>query len=653
MTQRVVLGASAVLFGLLAMIAHLMADMHDRAFPVALAPSGSVHLDFAEATIKDEAAFDALKSWDARAGLGLLKESADLTGDLRGKVFIALNESSTLPETIDWYGEEPIARVVSPVALAHALPSGTYLVTGRADELTAFVGDLRRQGVVVSPTSATLTRDLQGLFQLQSLAIAFATGCVLLVTLVLYWLATKSRDRALRILGGTPVAQVQFADITRFVLLISAAWGVTTTTTVVAIGIWKGWEYTPLYASRMAALGVLTLLLVLVAAAVISWVSTPSAESIAQRKPASLGVRRAAGGVKAVTFVLVLLAIGPAWLGITRASATADELSQWKNLADQVRVAFKGVSEDDFKRLMPPFGAMVQEAEAAKSVALCNLFVDDPAAVTRGERWADSLGRWSGFALTNQRWLDLMTQSSGGTLSEIPQADLPKQFLDVFASQLDLWKRSPEPTQTVLSGFRFLTPHDKAIPLAATGGELKFRRDVLIVVAPDTWKTFNDSFLVSTASSGNLIFTGLEPTQVLIESHQIGTAVKVRHAAADGILRAQFAAYDAWLGVISMIGLAVALVVSSAISAYISALLEARNDFARRLAGYAWPHVLKGRLGPETAVGALIAVAMLFVQPSDHAVPVGLTAVLLLTLAPAAHVLAARQAFADVSARRL
>ena len=652
MTQRVVLGASAVLFCLLAVVAHLMLDMHDRSFPVGLRPVATVELDFGDSVLKGDAATETLRSWDTRGGFGLLRETADLDGDLQGKVFIALHPSPSLPATIDWYGAEPRARVVGPDALAHVLPSGRYLVTGATAQLDAFLDDLGRHGVSASLTSPAPLQDLRGLYYLQSLTIAFATGCVLLITLVLYWFAAKSRGRALRVLGGTPVVRIHLADITRFLFLVTVAWAVVTAAAAVVIGVWKGWRYAPLFAGRMGLLGALVLVLVVVAAAVISAMSAPSPASIARRKPASLGVRRAAGTIKLIAFGFVLLAIGPAWSGITNARVTAAELGQWNRLSDQVRTDFQGVSENDFQRLMPPFGDLVHQAESAGSAALSYLTTDQPG-VPDGRRWSASLGRWAGFAMVNQHWLDLMRPDDGrAPLTEVPLAGLPRPFLDALGHEMDVWKRAKgEPAATVLSGLRYYTPNRK-LPLAAPGGELEFRDDVLVIAVPGVWQTFNDSFLVSTASSGNLIFSGLAPTQQLVTAQHIGKEVKVRYAASDGVLRAQFAAYDAWLGVVSLIGLAVALAVAAAISAYISALLEARNDFARRLAGYAWPQVLSGRLVPEIVTGVLLAVLAMLVQ-SSQAFAVLVAAVLLIALAPAVHVLAARRAFADVSARRL
>jgi hypothetical protein len=283
-----------------------------------------------------------------------------------------------------------------------------------------------------------------------------------------------------------------------------------------------------------------------------------------------------------------------------------------------------------------------------------SLFVDE--GDEYGYAWAsEALGaRWSGFAIVNQRWLELvLTEDDEARLVDVPQDEIPQSFLDEFAPQLDLWTRSDEAAESALGGFDYLTPVGGPVPLVGLGGELEHRDDVLVVLVPDTWATFNDSFLMSAATGMNLLFTGLDETQALLESHGLAKEIKVQHAADDGILLAQFAAREAWLAVVSMIGLAVALVVAAWISAYIAALLQAKNDFARRLAGHAWLRVLSGRVVPEVALGALVALVPVILQPPGRMLPVVVAAVLVLVFSPLAHVLAARQGFADVGARRL
>jgi hypothetical protein len=652
MTQRVVAGASIVVFGLLAVMVHLLVGMHDESFPVALDSPSRIQLDFAQAAVEGDEAINALRSWDADAGIGLVKQSADLDGNLRGKVLIPLNDRHSLPKTVGWYDDEPPARVVGPEALAHTTPTGMYFVTGDSARLPSFVAMLAQQGVQVTRDDASVWSGLQGLYRMKSLFIAFVTGCVLLATLVLYWLAVKSRSRALRVLGGTSVSRIQTHDLGQLLLLVAGVWLAVSAVATVLIGLWRGWIYAPLFAAYLGALGGLMLAVVIAVALLMSTVSVPSPDLIARRQPATLGVRRAAGAVKGVTFVLVLLTVGPAWGALSQAVGTAEQLSRWERLANQVTVGFPGTSEEDFQRLMPAFGSLVREAEDDGSMALSHVYADTP---NDEHSWVSkSLGeRWSSFAFVNQRWLDLVVAKGDRTrLVDVPREQVPQPFLDELALSLDGWKRSDEPAERVLAGFGYLRPAGGPIPLVS-GGDLAHLDDVLVILVPGAWTTFNDDSLISMASGSTLLFTGLDKTQMLLESHGLARDIKVQRAAEAGILAAQFAAYEAWLSVVSMVGLAVALVVAAGISAYIMALLAARNDFARRLAGRPWLRVLERRVALEVALAVLLAAAVAALRPPDQVLPVLVAATLVVLLSPAAHVLAARRGFADVGARRL
>ena len=651
MTQRVVAGASAVVFGLLAVMVHLLVSMHDNRFPVALDPPSRITLDFADAA-EGDSSINSLRAWDADADVDLVRQTADLDGDLRGKLFVPLNEDHSLPSSIGWYDDDPPARVVGPEALAHITASGSYFVMSDATQVSSFIARLEQEGVRVTRDDASLWNGLQGLYQVKSLFIAFVAGCVLLATLVLYWLAAKARSRALRVLGGTSVTRIQAHDLGRLLILIAGVWLATSTVAAAVIGLWKGWLYVPLFAGYLAALGGLMLVIVSAVALVMSRASIPSPDLIARRQPATLGAGRAAGALKGVTFVLVLLTIGPAWVALRQAVVSAEQLSRWEALADQVTMNFELLSEADFQRIMPQVGAAVREAEDADSVALSLLFADRPH--DPGAWVSDALDeRWTSLVVVNRRWLDLvLAEENQPRLVDVPREQVPQSFIDAFAPQFDAWKRSDEAAERLLAGYEYLTPADDPVPLIGSGGELVHLDDVLVLVVPGVWTAFNDNALLSIASQSKLLFTGLDQTQMLVESHGLAKEVKVRRAADAGILAAQFATFDAWLSMVSMAGLGVALVIAAGISAYLMALLRARNDFVRRLAGQPWLRVLQRRVVLDVALGLAVAAVIAALQPPNQILPVLVAAVVVLVVSPVAHVLAARQAFADVRARR-
>jgi hypothetical protein len=651
MTQRVLAGASVIVFALVAVMAHLLVSVHDNGFPVALDPARRITLDFAEAA-EGDAAMDLLRSVAAETGVDLVRVTADLDRNLRGKLFVALDGSRRLPSVIGLY-DQPPARVVGPDALAHLSASGTYLVIGGAEHVPAFITALEQHGVRVMEAVPSLWAALQSLLFVRGVLLSFVAGCVMVVTLALYWLAARAQSRALRILGGTPVSRIQAHDLARLLILVGLAGIATLGAAALVVGWWKGWLYVPLFVEYGAALGGLMLIVLGLAASVLSGASLPSPDLIARRQPATLGARRTAGTLKGAAFVLLLLTIGPAWVALDQAVTKAAELQRWEALGDQVTLDLPLLSEDEVQRIMPSVGAVVREADAEGRVALSLLFRDEPGVPGP---WVSAAlgGRFTSFVLVNQHWLDLVLDERGrSSLERVPDEQVPASFIDAFAPQFSAWQRPKEPAEQLLAGYDYLTPGSNPIPVIGPGGDLLHLDDVLLVVVPGVWTTFNDSAIISLASQSKLLFTGLDQTLTLVESHGLARNVKVRRAAEAGILASQFASFDAWLSSAAMVVLGVALISAAGISAYLMALLRARNDFARRLAGQSWLRVLQRPILLDVLPGLGLAVVVAVLGPPEHTVPVLAVAVAAAIVAPTVHVLAARSVFGDVRARRL
>lgn len=352
MTQRVVTGASAVIFIVVVVMAHLMVGMHDRSSPVAMGSPPRVVLDFAKANVRDEAALAALRKVDQEAGLGLVKQGADLSGDLRGVVLLPVTDAPNVPAVVARYEDAP-ARVVGHEVWAHTAVSGTYYVTGGVENLAGATVELERMGIQVSRDDTTTRTGISAVVRIPGMLVTFVTGCVLLVTLVLFWLAVKAQRRALAVLAGAKVSRLQAHDLGQLMLLVVTAWLPVAALAAIAVGLWRGWFFVPVFAAYVSILGGLMALVAFVAAVVMSASSIPSPGLIARRKPATLGVQRSAGVLKAITFVLVLLVIGPAWTALGQSLAQADQLSRWERLANYASLAFPDASEPEMKALEP------------------------------------------------------------------------------------------------------------------------------------------------------------------------------------------------------------------------------------------------------------------------------------------------------------
>lgn len=658
MHRRIVVAVSAVLFALLTVVVGIVTDLHDRFVPVELGAKAAVSLNFSESGMSDEEAFRQLGMLSDRLGIGLVKLAPDLSGDQSGQVFVVVGAQGYFPDTIRRFGDQPDAQIRESAALAHSYASGQYLVTGDTTRLPEYKAWLTTHRIANRWAADTLSSTLQLLVRQSDFGMSLLAAAALMVSLVLYWLSVKAKGRALRVLAGVSTWRIQYEDLVGFLAAMAAAAVICDVVAVISVGVIHGWVFVPHYARVLLTFEAIVVLTTMVSAAVLSVASWPSATMLTAREPAVKSLRQSSVVLKAATFALVLVAVAPAFTAYTRATDAAAEQAQWKSLADQVVLSFPtGRGERGFQELMPDVGLVIQDAEARNSVALSYTLTDDHL------RNID-LGPYEYVSLVNQRWLDLMlaTGRGGDTrgsqpapgLIPLPPDQTPNGTRQWLGAQLELSSRDRLTAAAMLSQVSFYRYAGAIqLPLAVVGGELVFPADALVVVVPSLHAIFNDSFLVSVASSGNLVFTGLGSTQALITQHGLQHRVRVTYAAEEGILRAQFTAYFAWLRAGSFAALIVALVVSAAIGAFIAAVLKARRDFPLRLAGKSWWAILTDRVAREWVVGVALTVLVILVRGWQGSVLVAGVAVAALLISPLTHLLAARWAFANVSLRRM
>ncbi|MEU4159820.1 hypothetical protein [Actinoplanes sp. NPDC026670] len=644
---------AGALFALLALVAAIVTDLHDRDFPQALGAQTRVGLDFAESRFSDREAFDTLTRLDAADGLGLVRIAPDLAGGSDERVFVSLNDSD-LPASFSWFSGSGEGRVVGRDRLANSSPDGSYLVTGDSTRLGALTDELAAGGVRVTRIDASVVGSLKFTMREGGFGAAILAAFALIAALALFWLSMKARSRALRVLGGCPTPRIHAQDLGGFAgaLLLSAA--VVTVAATLWVGAANGWLYVGVFARALAGLELGVISVSLLVALIMSASAWPSATMLATRQPAVKSLRKAAVVIQAVTFLLVVGAAAPAWSAYRNSAATAAETAQWKNLADQVALQF-GMSDDDMTALEPQVGNLIKDAESSGEAAFSYAFSK--------ETWSGDLGDYSAVAFVNQKWLELMAATS---LDPVPFDRVQGMVTREFGETFQLLSRDQRAGAATLAGFSYREPADGLrvpIGVGGGGGSLEFLDDVLVAVVPSVRDTFNDRNLTSMASTRNVLFTGVAGTQALLDRNGLsaealaGRGIKgdlsVVYVAEEGILRAQFMAYLVWLMNLALAALVVAFGVAAAISALITALLHAKRDFPLRLAGHSWSRILQSRVARELVAGALI-VALVAAFQRPEAFGALLTAALFgVFVVPLSHLAAARWCFGGVSRRRI
>jgi len=657
MYRRVVTGVTLVLFGLVALVAAIVTDLHDRSLPQGLGARASVVLDFTDANLGDQRALAELARLSDDSRLGLVRVTADMSEGGSGTAYVPLGTRTDIPSTVATFGDRDGARVAPVSSLEHSFATGEYLVTqvgGDRDALEAWAGANR---VSVRWAEAGIGSTLQLVVREASFASSLIAAAVLTVTLVLFWLSVRARGRAIRVLGGVPAWRIQVEDVGGFLTaVVTAALTVVVAATVV-VGVGQGWVFVPFYLQTLLVLSGVVLVLTAVAALVVSAASWPTAESLAARRSPVAGLRGVTTVVAALVFTLVVSAVGPGVTAWTQASRVAAQQKTWYALADQVSLVFpSALGEDGFVALMPAVGGVLEDAERAGAVALSSTWTSGPA---HGYDFGDV----DHLALVSQGWLDLMghdAQSAdagaAGSDGLVPVAtgQVPPEVREFLVPSLELWSRDKRPGAELYSQLRFYRlDGERPLPMAQTGGgELQFLDEALVAVVPSLHATFDDDFLSSLASSQNIVLTGLAPSLELVRAHGLEGRVEVRYIAEAGALQAQYTAYFAWLRGVSLLALAVALTLTAGVGALIAAMLSARRDFPMRLAGQPWSRILATRVGREVVAGAAITALVVAWQEGREMWPVIAVACLALLVSPLTHLAAARWSFTNLGLRR-
>lgn len=656
MHRLIVIVVSVIQFTLLAVIALVITDLHDRFFPAQLRVKSKVSLDFGQSGLTDEEAFQKLGEISDQLGLGLMKIAPDLRGDKSGQVFIKVGTQGVFPGKIRRFGNQPDSEIRDSTALAHSFANGDYLVTGKTDHYSEFKNRLTALGVVQKWKEEIFGTILQFLVFQSDFGITLLAVVALMVSLSLYWLTVKARGRALRVLAGVSTWRILYEDLGGFLMAMVIAAMILDAFALAYVGMGYGWIFVPYYIKVLLASEVVVILLTSGFAFVLSVASWPSPEMIANREPAIKSLKRSSLIVKIAVFTLVLATVAPAFTAYKEAKRTADEQAKWKALSDQVILIFR-----DFQQVDPLVGDIVQEAEASKAVALSVTYTEE-----YFNRNGFDIAPYRYVSIINQRWLDLMLGESHnrGAREGSPTSgfaslffeQLPKGAKDYLESFVPIWTRDQKRFNDILNEIKiYRYVGAEKLPLMTMGGRLIFTEpnEAILVLVPSVHKMFNDDFLTSSASSRELIFTGLEVTQKLVSERGLQGKVRVVYVAEEGILLAQVLAYFAWLRASSLVSLIVALAIAAGISAFITAVLKVRRDFPLRLSGKSWWAILKGRVMSEWLVGAALTFLVMLVQDSEGRALVAATGVVVLLILPLIHLGTTRWVFTKISLRRL
>lgn len=655
MKKKFVFSVSCILFALVSVVALIFADLLDRSFPVSIGARSVVDMDFSVADIRGDAAMESLALLSDASNLGLVKVLPMLGSKTSGEVFARVGLEGPADGPVSRFDARLPSRVEGSRALAGSFADGRYLLTGSDGDDAALREWMNGHHVIFRWENNGNGQVLRLLWNQRPFLVACVATICLMASVVLFWTASRSRGRALRVLGGVSSRRILFEDLGTFSWLVTTAALAVSAIAIIAVAMRGDWLFVPYYAVFL-----LDFLLVLIAstcilALVVATAAWPTAQALAARLPAAAGLGRASNVVLAASFSLLLVALGPTLLAREEARNVATQQSTWRSLADEVVLDFPAaLGEGGFQRIRDRVGALVGDAERESSVLLSYTWTQENTGVPLA-----SMSGAEAVTIGNSRWLEVM---GDGVTTKGLEAVRPDELPESLTAWLNETIKPLVPGRdeaalqrwwNAASVFRYRQEDDPTAFAKGGNGDLIFPDSAIVIVVDGLRRHYDADFLASAATSRNLTINGFQRGVRLLDSHALRGDLQVRYMAESGILRAQFAAYAAWLCEASVVALVAAALLALMVNALIAGLLSARRDFAFRLWGASWAATVHRRAVRQLLVGASLVGIVLVLQWRREPLPILVAGLIAAALTLVAHILAARWIFARTSTRRL
>lgn len=517
--------------------------------------------------------------------------------------------------SVEWFGDQRGSEVVALERLANSKPDGAYLVVDSA-RLGEAAAALRAEGIGVIVTEASVLDTVRSLVSVSQngFMAPVAAAALLVAALTVFWLATKARSRALRVLAGGSPWRIQAQDIGGYLLFLVGSAVLVGLLCCGFVGLTRGWVHVPLFAQALVSFEIIAFVLCGVVILLLSVVAWPSAALFATRKPAVRMLQGPARIVQALTLFALVASAGPAWMAAQEAEQSARQLATWYEFLDQVMLGFEMTSEQldvVANRVQQAVSSAESEGQAVMSYTI------------KETDWSADFGPYSAISIVNSGWINLVSTSVGDdVLVPVSQEQEMPMLQQELGDSWVIWNRNAHSEGEVLPDLKFHVPASGvAYPVADGGrpGQLSFFNDVLVIEAPSVDVVFDPPNLVSLTSTGNVLLTGVAETNELLKEAglaELGVegAIRPLYAAEQGILRAQFAAHLARILTVAVAAMTAAFSVAAGVNAVIAALLNTRRDFPMRLSGATWEQVTRSRARRELILGVVVVTVALFLQ---------------------------------------
>ena len=588
------------------------------------------------------------------AGIGITRVASAPDDFLNKRVAFQFGSGEILNKDIDWFAPTMSGSIAKSSDLGFTSLNGVYALYASDSQAASFQAWARSD---LGADAALKEKTSSGLLTYALLTVGawvpMSAAILLLGATILSWYVLRAHGRELRIMAGMRLTTIVLTDLRSLfgaLAIPAAATFMLSVIAVVATGFGRPWFFISTLAQFT---GVVTAFAVVVAL-LMGMLSLPAVRDIAARRPSERGSWVISELLK-LAAVVIVAAILPTVSGVVaNASAATARGAIWESMGDSVTVrignrlgdaenaAFAGLTREMVKR----DAAMFSMSLSSDSLNV----VDEAASQDLKKLGFDSI------ILIEEQFLNTVNGASGATWKPTTGVQSLQELPDSIKAQLlpnlELWTTSRKAPDVQLYSNTGEAPF---VVSGGMSGTLDSNQRPLIISMKDL-SEFDDSFLASAVSRGNIVFTDPEEVKTLVKQRDMGSEILSIDRIADlGLYDAQTKQRNAQLGAAAIALAVLALVMCVSVTAWIFALLRRRRWFVQRTAGKTWRSILLPRMVWEASAavlfGTVMALSFSAVAPSNIWIS-GFAPLAYLAVAWLIHQWAATTTFRTTLARR-
>lgn len=426
-------------------------------------------------------------------------------------------------ENINWFEPKIRGELISSVDIGSRPLYGMYAMKGSDDFKESINNWAKDNGIIISwVAQPSILKSIYYNLIHGGVGNAIITAFLLLLATLIIWFVNHSKSRVIRLLGGVSTNRINKEDTLLIMKNISYGFLISWIIALVYLALTNRIRQIPLI--LLPSLIVMSVFLVLVCLLIlsISILVKPKIRHFSKRTIPLKKFKKLETATRIFSIILALLIIPSTLTSAYILKQLSKEYSLWEKMQSNVSISFGDLDSLETSKMLPHVEKFFEDMEKKNNLSLS--FVIDKSILLN----KDEYGGYDNLIITDKSWVDSFNigidkEGTGGKLvkKSFDKLEIPLQnFLNV---QMPIWTKTGEVQPKGIEFYEFEGSAFLALPpnVGYGGSTIQAKNPLVILVEEPTLSLKINSFILPSASSGNIVFPDEEMLNVALQSSPI------------------------------------------------------------------------------------------------------------------------------------